>query len=70
MSDTWLPMSTTVGPYLRIDEAPSLRDNFYVEYNITATEGLEVYMRELSSASRPVTHINMLIVISIVIITR
>ncbi|XP_075211345.1 carboxylesterase 4A-like [Lycorma delicatula] len=36
----WPPMSNRFGPYLRIDDPSSVRDNFLVEYNITITEGL------------------------------
>ncbi|XP_046687173.1 uncharacterized protein LOC124372811 [Homalodisca vitripennis] len=46
-------MTSTVGPYLRIEQPSSLQANFYMEYNITASEGLDVYMRELSSLSPP-----------------
>lgn len=44
-------MSTSVGPYYRIDASPRLHQNFYHEYNIAAAEGLEAYMHEISVAS-------------------
>ncbi|KAG8252389.1 hypothetical protein J6590_057810 [Homalodisca vitripennis] len=53
LENVWLPMTSTVGPYLRIEQPSSLQANFYMEYNITASEGLDVYMRELSSLSPP-----------------
>ncbi|XP_054284421.1 glutactin-like [Macrosteles quadrilineatus] len=71
MRGSWLPMTTSVGPYLRIDDDPSLRENFYVEYNIAATEGLDVYMQELSRASTlNFVHINIFVVILINVTCR
>lgn len=37
----WLPMTNQYGPYLRIDNPCSMQENFFNEYNITITEGLE-----------------------------
>lgn len=44
-------MKTSLGPYLRIDEKPSLHDDFFVEYNITASEGLNAYFGNIESKS-------------------
>lgn len=49
IKDYWKPISSPVGPYLRIDHISPLKDNFYTEYNITATEGLQAYMTGTST---------------------
>lgn len=46
---SWPPMGTSLGPYLRIDKTCTLHDDFFIEYNITASEGLAAYMEEISS---------------------
>lgn len=60
-------MSTPVGPYLRIEQRSTLHDNFYVEYNITASEGLDVYLQELSHASS-VKHLRLYVLASTIFV--
>lgn len=36
----WPPMTRVNGPYMHLDERPSIGENFYEEYTVTARDGL------------------------------